>query len=130
MPIVASMGGNAGTQTLTVAVRALATKELTASNAMRQVGKEVLVGVINGFLFAVLMGGVAWFWFDSSTLGLVCALAMVANMISAGLAGATIPLALQRAGVDPAIASSVFLTTVTDVVGFLVFLGLGAALLM
>ena len=130
MPIVASMGGNAGTQTLTVAVRALATKELTASNAMRQVGKEVLVGVINGFLFAVLMGGVAWFWFDSSTLGLVIALAMVANMIIAGLAGATIPLALQRAGVDPAIASSVFLTTVTDVVGFLVFLGLGAALLM
>lgn len=130
MPIVASMGGNAGTQTLTVAVRALATKELTASNAMRQIGKEVLVGGINGILFALLMGGVAWFWFDSMTLGLVIGLAMVANMIVAGLAGATIPIALQRAGVDPAIASSVFLTTVTDVVGFLVFLGLGAALLL
>ena len=130
MPIVASMGGNAGTQTLTVAVRALATKELTSTNAMRQIGKEVLVGVINGVLFALLMGGVAWAWFDSSTLGLVIGLAMVANMIIAGLAGATIPIALQRAGVDPAIASSVFLTTVTDVIGFLVFLGLGAALLL
>lgn len=130
MPIVASMGGNAGTQTLTVAVRALATKELTATNARRQIGKEVLVGVINGVLFAVLMGGVAWAWFESPELGMVIALAMVANMIIAGLAGATIPLALQRAGVDPAIASSVFLTTITDVVGFLVFLGLGAALLM
>jgi magnesium transporter len=130
MPIVASMGGNAGTQTLTVAVRALATKELTHTNAMRQIGKEGLVGVINGILFAVLMGGVAWIWFDSSTLGLVIGLAMVANLIVAGLAGAIIPIALQRAGVDPAIASSVFLTTITDVVGFLVFLGLGAALLM
>ncbi len=130
MPIVASMGGNAGTQTLTVAVRALATKELTATNAMRQVGKEVLVGTINGVLFAILMGGVAWGWFESPELGLVIGLAMVVNLIVAGLAGATIPLALQRAGVDPAIASSVFLTTVTDVIGFLVFLGLGAALLM
>ena len=130
MPIVARMGGNAGTQTRTVAVRALATKELTSTNAMRQIGKEVLVGVINGVLFAILMGGIAWYWFDSSTLGTVIALAMVANMVVAGLAGATIPIALQRAGVDPAIASSVFLTTVTDVIGFLVFLGLGAALLM
>lgn len=130
MPIVASMGGNAGTQTLTVAVRALATKELTATNAMRQIGKEVLVGVVNGVLFAILMGGVAWAWFASPELGLVIALAMVANLIIAGLAGATIPIALSRAGVDPAIASSVFLTTVTDVVGFLVFLGLGALLLL
>ena len=130
MPIVASMGGNAGTQTLTVAVRALATKELTTTNAMRQIGKEVLVGVINGVLFAILMGGVAWAWFESPELGMVIGLAMVVNLIIAGLAGATIPIALQRAGVDPAIASSVFLTTVTDVVGFLVFLGLGAALLL
>ena len=130
MPIVASMGGNAGTQTLTVAVRALATKELTATNAMRQIGKEVLVGVINGVLFAILMGGVAWAWFSSPELGAVIALAMVANLVIAGLAGATIPIALSRAGVDPAIASSVFLTTVTDVVGFLVFLGLGAAVLL
>ena len=130
MPIVASMGGNAGTQTLTVAVRALATKELTTTNAMRQVGKEVLVGGINGVVFAILMGGVAWGWFDSPELGLVIGLAMVVNMLIAGLAGATIPIALQRAGVDPAIASSVFLTTITDVIGFLVFLGLGAALLL
>lgn len=130
MPIVASMGGNAGTQTLTVAVRALATKELTTHNAMRQIGKEVLVGVINGVLFAVLMGGVAWGWFDSPKLGIVIGLAMVVNMIVAGLAGATIPIALERAGVDPAIASSVFLTTITDVIGFLVFLGLGTALLL
>lgn len=130
MPIVASMGGNAGTQTLTVAVRALATKELTDTNAMRQIGKEVLVGTVNGVLFAVLMGGVAWAWFSSPELGMVIALAMVANLIVAGLAGATIPIALSRAGVDPAIASSVFLTTVTDVVGFLVFLGLGAAILL
>ncbi|MCR4376661.1 MAG: magnesium transporter [Rhodospirillales bacterium] len=130
MPIVAGMGGNAGTQALTVAVRALATKELTASNALRQIGKEGLVGVINGILFALLMGGVAWLWFGSPTLGLVIGLAIVANLIVAGLAGATIPIALQRAGVDPAIASSVFLTTITDVVGFLVFLGLGTALLM
>jgi len=130
MPIVASMGGNAGTQTLTVAVRALATKELTATNAMRQVGKVVLVWAIKGVLFAILIGGVAWGWFDSPELGLVIGLAMVVNLIVAGLAGATLLLALQRAGVDPAIASSVFLTTVTDVIVFLVFLGLGAALLM
>jgi len=130
MPIVASMGGNAGTQTLTVAVRALATKELTSTNAMRQIGKEILVGVINGVVFAVLMGAVAWGWFSSPGLGLVIGLAMIVNMIVAGLFGAIIPIALDRRGIDPAVASSVFLTTVTDVVGFMVFLGLGAALLM
>ncbi len=130
MPIVASMGGNAGTQTLTVAVRALATKELTTTNALRQIGKELLVGCVNGILFAVLMGGVAWVWFSSPTLGLVIALSMVINMIVAGLAGASIPIVLERVGVDPAIASSVFLTTVTDVVGFLVFLSLGSMLLL
>ena len=130
MPIVASMGGNAGTQTLTVAVRALATKELTATNAWRQIGKEILVGVVNGVVFAVLMGGVAWGWFSSPEIGLVIALAMIVNMIVAGLFGAIIPIALDRYGVDPAVASSVFLTTVTDVVGFLVFLGLGAMFLL
>ncbi|MBF0248928.1 MAG: magnesium transporter [Alphaproteobacteria bacterium] len=130
MPIVASMGGNAGTQTLTVAVRALATKELTANNAMRQIWKELLVGGINGVVFAVVMGVVAWLWFSSPLLGVVIGLAMIANLIVAGLAGATIPIALERAGVDPAVSSSVFLTTVTDVVGFLVFLGLGGWLLM
>jgi len=129
MPIVASMGGNAGTQTLTVSVRALAMKELTPTNANRVVGKELLVGAFNGVLFAVLIGGVAWFWFGSPMLGVVIGLAMIVNMLVAGLAGTTIPLALDRMGVDPAVASSVFLTTVTDVVGFFVFLGLAGLIL-
>ncbi|MBC8337701.1 MAG: magnesium transporter [Alphaproteobacteria bacterium] len=129
MPIVASMGGNAGTQTLTVAVRALAMKELTTTNAARVIGKEALVGVFNGILFAGLIGAVAWFWFGSSALGVVIGLAMVVNMFVAGLAGTTIPLALYRMGIDPAVASSVFLTTVTDVVGFFTFLGLAALFL-
>ncbi|MBT4934155.1 MAG: magnesium transporter, partial [Rhodospirillaceae bacterium] len=130
MPIVASMGGNAGTQTLTVTVRALAMKDLTSTNAMRVVGKEVLVGSINGVLFAVLAGVVAWLWFDSQALGLVIGLAMIINMVVAGLAGTTIPLVLERNGIDPAIASSVFLTTITDVVGFAAFLGLAAWMLI
>lgn len=130
MPIVASMGGNAGTQTLTVVVRALAMKELTTTNAARLLGKELMVGVFNGVIFAVLAGGVAWVWFGSPLLGGVIGLAMVVNMVVAGLAGTAIPLALDRMGVDPAIASSVFLTTVTDVVGFFVFLGLAAIVLL
>ena len=130
MPIVASMGGNAGTQTMTVTVRALAMKELSATNAMRVVGKEVLVGGINGVLFAVLSGVVAWFWFDNIGLGLVIAMAMVVNMLVAGIAGTTIPLFLERLGADPAVASSVFLTTITDVVGFAAFLGLAAVFLL
>ncbi len=130
MPIVASMGGNAGTQTLTVAVRGLATKELTATNSARLITKELLVGSINGVLFAVIAGCVAWLWFDDLALGLVIALAMVVNMTIAGLAGTSIPVLLERAGIDPAIASSVFVTTVTDVVGFFVFLGLAAWILL
>ncbi|MEX0693714.1 MAG: magnesium transporter [Rhodospirillales bacterium] len=130
MPIVASMGGNAGTQTLTVTVRALATKELTGTNAFRVISKEVIVGVFNGIAFAILSGLVAWLWFGSATLGFVIASAMVINMIIAGLAGTTIPIMLERAGVDPAIASSVFLTTITDVVGFFAFLGLAALFLL
>ncbi len=130
MPIVASMGGNAGTQTLTVAVRALATHELTAANALRIVGKELLVGALNGVLFAVLVGLVAAFWFAQPALGLVIAVAMVINMVVAGLAGTLIPLGLDRAGIDPAIAATVFLTTITDVVGFFVFLGLAALFLL
>jgi len=129
MPIVASMGGNAGTQSLTVAVRALAMKELTSTNAVRVIGKEALVGVFNGILFAVLIGIVVWLWFGSVGLGVVIGLAMIVNMFVAGLAGTTIPLALDRMGIDPAVASSVFLTTLTDVVGFFVFLGLAALLL-
>ena len=130
MPIVASMGGNAGTQTLTVTVRALATKELTGANAFRVITKEVIVGCFNGIAFAILTGLVAWLWFGSSTLGIVIASAMVINMIIAGLAGTTIPILLERAGIDPAIASSVFLTTITDVVGFFAFLGLAALFLL
>jgi len=130
MPIVASMGGNAGTQTLTVTVRALAMKELTTTNALRVIGKELIVSGFNGVLFAVLTGAVAWFWFDSSSIGIVIAMAMVVNMAVAGLAGTTIPLFLERNGIDPAVASSVLLTTITDVVGFAAFLGLAAWLLL
>ena len=130
MPIVASMGGNAGTQTLTVAVRALAMKDLTEANTRRFVGKELLIGAANGLLFAVLAGLVTWLWFSSPAIGLVIAAAMVVNMAVAGLAGTLIPIGLERVGVDPAIASSVFVTTVTDVVGFLAFLGLAAAFLL
>ena len=130
MPIVASMGGNAGTQTLTVAVRAIAMKDLTAANALRFVGKEILVGSANGILFALLSGAVAWLWFSDPGLGLVIAAAMIGTMIVAGLSGTLIPLGLERVGVDPAIASSVFLTTVTDVFGFFAFLGLAALFLL
>jgi len=130
MPIVASMGGNAGTQTLTVAVRALAMHDLTAANAMRMVRKEVQVGCINGVVFAVLIGVVAGLWFQSAGLGLVIAAAMVINLIVAGLSGIVIPLVLDRLKIDPAVAASVFLTTVTDVVGFFAFLGLAALLLL
>ncbi len=130
MPIVASMGGNAGTQTLTVAVRSLAMKDLTEANARRFIGKELLIGTINGVLFAVLAGGVTWLWFESMPLGIVIAAAMVINMAVAGLSGTLIPLGLEKVGVDPAIASSVFLTTVTDVIGFFAFLGLAAAFLL
>ena len=126
MPIVASMGGNAGTQTMTVAVRALATKELTGVNAMRVIGKEVLVGIYNGFLFALLIGLVAWFWSGSWSIGMVMAVAMVITLVLAALAGMLIPLGLSRTRIDPAIASGVFLTTITDVVAFSAFLGLAA----
>ena len=129
MPIVASMGGNAGTQTMTVAVRALATRDLTRANGLRVIGKEVLVGTLNGVLFAVITGLIAWVWFQSPVLGAVIAMAMVANLAVAGFFGAATPLVLERFGVDPAVAASVFLTTVTDVVGFFVFLALGAMLL-
>ncbi len=130
MPIVASMGGNAGTQTMTVAVRALAMKELTTTNTMRVIGKELLVGGINGVLFAILTGAVTWFWFGSAVIGIVIALAMVINLVVAGLAGTSIPILLERNGIDPAVASSVLLTTITDVVGFAAFLGLAAWIIL
>ena len=130
MPIVASMGGNAGTQSLTVAVRALATKDLTGSNVWRVIRRECLVGLINGTIFAVVMGIVGVIWFGSPALGGVIAVAMVVNMVVAGLAGTGIPIVLERFGVDPALASGAFVTTVTDVVGFFAFLGLAAAVLL
>ncbi len=130
MPIVASMGGNAGTQTLAVTVRALATKELSAANTARVVGKEVMVGALNGFVFAVITGVVTWLWFSSPILGVVIAMAMLLNLIAAGLAGITIPLAFSRMGLDPALASTVFLTTITDVLGFFAFLGLASLVLL
>ena len=139
MPIVASMGGNAGTQTLTVAVRSIATKDLTPSNAARIIWREALVGLTNGVLFAIIMGALAGLWYflsgwgdqgDAVMLGSVVGAAMIINLLCAGLAGILVPLGLQRAGQDPAVSSSVFVTTVTDIVGFFVFLGLAAAVLL
>jgi magnesium transporter len=126
MPIVASMGGNAGTQTMTVAVRALATRELTASNVTRVVLRETAVGLLNGFAFAIVMGFIAYFWFKSANLGMVIGAAMVINLLAAALAGIFIPLVLNRYKFDPAVSSTVFVTTVTDVVGFFAFLGLAS----
>ena len=130
MPIVASMGGNAGTQTLTVAVRAIAMKDLAGRGVARFITKELLVGLFNGLLFAVVMGVIAWLWFDQPLLGAVIAIAMVINLVVAGLFGALIPFLLDKLGADPAIGSSVFLTTVTDVVGFFAFLGLAGLVLL
>ncbi len=126
MPIVASMGGNAGTQTMTVAVRALATQELGSINALRVIGRETAVGLLNGLLFAVIMGGIAFYWFGSGTLGLVIGAAMIINLLVAALAGILIPLGLYAVRLDPAIASGVFVTMCTDCVGFFAFLGLAA----
>lgn len=138
MPIVASMGGNAGTQTLTVAVRSLATRDLTAANAARIVWRETIVGGLNGVLFALIMGLLAGAWnyslhgdgLQSLRLAAVIGAAMIINLVAAGLAGILVPLGLQRAGADPAVSSAVFVTTVTDVVGFFVFLGLAALVLL
>lgn len=130
MPIVASMGGNAGTQSLTVAVRALATKDLTGANLWRVVRRETVAGLLNGMIFAVLMGVIGLIWFGTPVLGLVIAVAMVINLVVAALAGILIPVVLERLGVDPALASGAFVTTVTDVVGFFAFLGLATLYLI
>jgi magnesium transporter len=130
MPIVASMGGNAGTQTMTVAVRALATGELGAINTARVVVRETATGLINGIAFALIMGAIAFFWFGSNRLGAVIGAAMIINLLAAAIAGIFIPLGLQRWGFDPAVSSTVFVTTVTDVVGFFAFLGLASLWLM
>jgi len=124
MPIVASMGGNAGTQTMTVAVRALATRELGRGNVWRVILRELMVGVLNGAAFAVIMGMVAAAWFSVTDLGIVMALAMLTVLAAAALGGILIPLVLIRLGVDPAVSSGPFVTTVTDVVGFFSFLGI------
>jgi len=130
MPIVASMGGNAGTQALTVAVRALATRELSTTNTWRMIGKETIVGSLNGLAFAVITGLITALWFTSPMLGGVIAAAMIINLFAAGFFGATIPIYLDKMGKDPAVASTVFLTTITDIVGFFAFLGLAAIFLL
>jgi magnesium transporter len=123
-PIVASQGGNAATQTMTVAVRALATKEIGSANVWRVIAREVLVGLCNGLGFAVLTGLVAGLWFGQSSIGLVIGLAMVVNLVAGALGGILIPIMLDRLKADPAVSSGVFVTTVTDVVGFFAFLGI------
>ncbi len=130
MPICASMGGNAGTQTLATVVRALGTRDLNPNNALRIAWKEIFVGLINGLLFAAITGVIAYFWFRDPLLGVVIGAAMVCNMIAAGFAGITIPLVLDRWGLDPADSAVVFLTTVTDVVGFFSFLGLATWIML
>ena len=129
MPIVASMGGNAGTQTLTVAVRALATRDLTTSNAWRVIRRETIVGLVNGLIFALIIGALGAIWFGWPELGLVIAAAMVINLLVAGLAGVLVPITLDKLKLDPALASGTFVTTVTDVVGFFAFLGLATLVL-
>ena len=126
MPIVASMGGNAGMQTLAVTIRALATKELSKRNIGKIVTKEFLIGILNGIIFAIITGAIVHLWFKEINLSILIAISMILNMIVAGLFGILIPVSLKKFNVDPALASSVFVTTITDVVGFLSFLGLGA----
>ena len=129
MPIVASMGGNAGTQTLTVTVRLIATKELISSNVKKIITKEFLVGFFNGLIFAIITSLAIFVWFKDFRLSILIAVAMIINMTVAGLFGILIPVVLNKIKIDPAIASSVFVTTVTDVFGFLSFLGLASFIL-
>ncbi len=130
MPIVASMGGNAGTQTLTVVVRQLALGEISHSEATRIIKKEVTISLLNGILFAIIMGIIASIWFNKGMLGVVIALSMIVNLFMAGLFGSIIPLLLKKMSIDPAIGSTVILTTITDVVGFFSFLGLATIILL
>lgn len=130
MPVVASIGGNSGTQALTVAVRALASRELNSANAMRILGREVLVGLFNGAAIALLLGAVSLLWFRIPLLSLTIGLAVMINLVAASLAGTLIPLVLDRLDRDPAVASPVFVTWITDTVGFLSFLGLAGVILL
>jgi magnesium transporter len=126
MPIVASMGGNAGMQTLAVTIRAIATKELSSGNFNKIVGKEFLIGILNGIIFAIIKAVIVQFWFKEFKLSLLIGISMVLNMIVAGLFGILVPVSLKKVNIDPALASSVFVTTITDVIGFLSFLGIGS----
>ncbi len=126
MPIVASMGGNAGMQTLAVTIRAIATKELSSSNFNKVVGKEFLIGILNGIIFAIITSVIVQFWFKEINLSILIGISMVLNMIVAGLFGILVPVSLKKLNIDPALASSVFVTTITDVIGFLSFLGIGS----
>ena len=126
MPIVASMGGNAGMQTLAVTIRTIATNELTKNNFSQNLLKEFLIGVLNGVLFAIISAAIVQFWFQDTTLSLIISISMILNMIVAGLFGILIPVSLKKMNIDPALSSSVFVTTITDVIGFLSFLGIGA----
>ncbi|WP_372706703.1 magnesium transporter [Brevundimonas sp.] len=130
MPVVASIGGNSGTQALTVAVRSLASRELNSANAVRILGREVLVGLFNGVTIGTLLAGVAWIWFREPLLSLTIGLAVLINLVAASLAGTLVPLALDRLDRDPAVASPVFVTWITDTVGFLSFLGLAGVILL
>jgi len=126
MPIVASMGGNAGMQTLAVTIRAIAKKELSSGNFNRVVGKEFLIGILNGLIFAIITAVIVQLWFKEFNLSLLIAISMVLNMMVAGLFGILVPVSLKKLNIDPALASSVFVTTITDVIGFLSFLGIGS----
>jgi magnesium transporter len=130
MPIVASMGGVAGSQTLTIAIRGIALGQISKSNSRTLLIKEIAVGIFNGFIWAVVVAVIAGMWFDNTSLGLIIGLAMIINLVIAAFAGALIPMTLKRFGVDPAIAGGVLLTTVTDVVGFMTFLGLATLFLV
>ena len=130
MPIIASMGGNAATQSLTVAVRAIATKDISSTNIGRVIRREIGVGILTGLIFAVSMGLIGVFWFGTAMLGVVIAISMLINLVVANLAGTTIPVILEKLGIDPALASGAFVTTVTDVVGFFAFLSIAGILLL
>ncbi len=130
MPIVASMGGIAGSQTLTLVIRGIALGQITGSNARRLLVKELLVSLWNGVIWAIVLGAIAWLWFGNDTLGLVIAAAILINLLIAAIAGALVPLILRRFGADPALGGGVVLTTITDVVGFFTFLGLATIFLV
>ena len=126
MPIVASMGGNAGMQTLAITIRTLATNDLTRNNLSQNIIKEFSIGILNGVIFAIISAFVVQLWFNDIRLSIIISISMVLNMMVAGLFGILVPVSLKRINIDPAIASSVFVTTITDVIGFVSFLGVGA----